>query len=188
MTTFRALAFSGSLRVGSSNTALVLMAQRLAPPELSIEMVPWVTELPWMNPDLESDPPEPVQRWWEALRGADALIVGMPEYNFGPTALAKNALDWATRPPHDRAINGKVVAFLSSAGRSGGENSQTNIGRILGYLGATVVEEPHVRLSGVVDRINPDGTTDDPDIEAAVAAKLAAVVAALQTLASEDQG
>ncbi|HAP77459.1 MAG TPA: hypothetical protein DCR14_15435 [Acidimicrobiaceae bacterium] len=176
---FRAIAFSGSLRNGSSNTALVRMAQRLAPPELHIEIIDWVHELPWMNPDLETDPPEPVQRWWNALREADALIVGMPEYNWNPTPLAKNALDWATRPPDDRAINGTAVAFLSSAGRAGGANSQGNIGTILGYMGAIVVDEPPVRLSLVADRINADGTTDDPEIEAAVSAKLDAVVAAL---------
>jgi len=34
--TFAAIAFSGSLRNGSSNTALVRLAQRIAPPELTI--------------------------------------------------------------------------------------------------------------------------------------------------------
>mgnify|MGYP000895575825 CR=1 FL=1 len=100
--TFAAIAFSGSLRNGSSNTALVRLAQRIAPPELTIEIIDWVDQLPWMNPDLETDPPEIVLRWWAALRGADALIIGMPEYNATPTALAKNAIDWATRPPSDR--------------------------------------------------------------------------------------
>lgn len=184
---FRAIAFSGSLRTGSSNTALVRMAQRLAPPELQIEIVDWVDQLPWMNPDLETDPPEILQRWWATVRAADALIVGMPEYNWNPTPLAKNTLDWATRPPADRAINGTVVAFLSSAGRGGGANAQGNISTILGYLGATVVSEPEVRLASVADRINPDGTSDDPDIEAAVSAKLAAVVAALNEKAAAPE-
>jgi chromate reductase, NAD(P)H dehydrogenase (quinone) len=176
---YRAIAFSGSLRNGSTNTALVRLAQRMAPPELSIEIIEWVDQLPWMNPDLEAEPPEVVQRWWDTLRGADALIVGMPEYNFNPTPLAKNALDWATRPPHDRAILAKVVAFLSSGGRSGGANAQGPISTILGYLGATVVVDPPVQLALIGERIGPDGTTDDAEIMDAVAAKLAAVVAAL---------
>ena len=101
---YRVIAFSGSLRRGSTNTALILMAKRLAPEELQIDIVDWVDELPWMNPDLEADPPEPVRRWWDTLRAADGLLVGMPEYNFSPTPLAKNAIDWATRPPDDRAV------------------------------------------------------------------------------------
>jgi chromate reductase len=176
---FRAIAFSGSLRRGSTNTGLIHLAQRIAPPELSIEIIDWVDQLPWMNPDLETDPPEIVSRWWEALRSADALIVGMPEYNATPTGLAKNALDWATRPPTDRAINGTVVAFLSSGGRSGGKRSQESISLLLTFMGATMVEEPPVQLSLVGDRFDAEGHTDDPEIIAAVAAKLEAVLAAL---------
>lgn len=177
--TFRAIAFSGSLRSGSFNTALVLLAQRIAPPELTIEIIDWVDQLPWMNPDLETDPPEIVQRWWSALRSADALIIGMPEYNGTPTALAKNAIDWATRPPADRAIAGTAVAFLSAAGRAGGKNSQDSVTPALGFMGGSIIEEPQVRLSMIGDRIAADGSTDDPEIIDAVAAKLRAVVDAL---------
>lgn len=187
-TPYRAIAFSGSLRQGSSNTALVRLAQRVAPPELAIEVIDGLDQLPWMNPDLEVDPPEAVRRWWAALRAADALVVGLPEYNAGPAPLAKNALDWATRPPQDRAIAGTAVAFLSSAGRSGGANAQGPIGKVLGHLGALVVEEPPVRLSFVADRLSPDGSTTDPEIEAVVAAKLAAVVAALDERAAAGPG
>ena len=44
---YRVLAFSGSLRKGSSNTGLVRLAQRLAPPELQIEWLDWISELPF---------------------------------------------------------------------------------------------------------------------------------------------
>jgi chromate reductase len=184
--TYRAVAFSGSLRHGSTNTALVRLAQRIAPERLTIEIVDWVDELPWMNPDLEDDPPPAVQRWWDTLRTADALVVGMPEYNWSPTPLAKNALDWATRPPHDRAITGKVVAFLSSAGKGGGAHSQGNIGTILGYLGAAVVVDPPVQLSFLAERIDADGTTTDAEIIDAVNAKLVAVLEALDQRTSSD--
>jgi chromate reductase len=185
VTTFRAIAFSGSLRAGSSNTARVRLAQRIAPAELPITIIDWVDQLPWMNPDLEADPPEVVLRWWHELRSADALIVGMPEYNFTPTALAKNALDWATRPPDDRAIAGTVLAFLSSAGRGGGARSQASVTEILGYMGAIVVTDPPVQLKSIAERISPDGSTDDHEIIDAVAAKLAAVVDTLTAQRNE---
>jgi chromate reductase, NAD(P)H dehydrogenase (quinone) len=178
--TFRAVAFSGSLRNGSSNTALVRLAQRIAPPELHIEWIDWIDQLPWMNPDLESDPPEVLQRWWQTLREADALIVGMPEYNWSPTPLAKNALDWATRPPDDRAIKDTVVAFLGSGGRGGTAKAQENLSTVLVYMGGIVVVDPPVQLSFVADKIDADGNTDEHDIIDAVAAKLTAVVEALR--------
>lgn len=177
--TYRCIAFSGSLRHGSTNTALVRLAQRIAPPELQIEWLDWVDQLPWMNPDLERDPPEILQRWWTALRDADALLVGMPEYNWSPTPLAKNALDWATRPPNDRAIAGTVVAFLGAGGRSGAAKAQDNLTLVLGFMGAHMVAQPPVTLSQIGDRIDADGVTEDQEIIDAVAAKLAAVVAAL---------
>jgi chromate reductase len=183
---YRVIAFSGSLRHGSTNTGLVRLAQRIAPPELQIEIIDWVDQLPWMNPDLESDPPEIVQRWWQALRDADALLVGMPEYNFSPTALAKNALDWATRPPDDRAIKDTVVALLGSGGRSGAARAQENLHVILGFMGAIVVIEPLVQLALVQPKFDADGDTDDPEIIDAVAAKLSAVVEALQRRDNAD--
>jgi chromate reductase len=185
--TFRAIAFSGSLRTGSLNTALVRLAQRIAPPELSVEIIDWIDQLPWMNPDLETDPPEVVQRWWKAVREADALIIGMPEYNAGQSALAKNAIDWATRPPSGRAIAGTIVAFLSAAGRSGGKNAQDALAPMLGFMGASVVEEPQVRLALIGERIDADGNTSDPEIIDAVAAKLAALVDALELRAATPE-
>ena len=118
---FRAVAISGSLRRGSSNTALIRVAQRVAheqlPADLHVEIVDWIDQLPWMNPDLEDDLPEAVIRWRELVREADALIIGLPEYNYGPSPLAKNAIDWITRPPHDRVITGKVIAFMTGQTR-----------------------------------------------------------------------
>ena len=178
--TFTAIAISGSLRAESSNTGLIHLAQRLAPAALSITIVDWIDELPWMNPDLESDPPAVVLRWWSTVRAADALIIGLPEYNGTPPGLAKNALDWATRPPGDRAIANTVVAMLSSAGRSGGANAQGSVTPILQFLSAGVVIEPAVQLSGIAERIDADGNTSDQTIIDAVSAKLDAIVSTLQ--------
>jgi chromate reductase len=177
---YRVIAFSGSLRAASSNTGLVRLAQRVAPPDLQVEVIDWVDQLPWVNPDVEHEPPAIVQRWWDTVRAADAMVVGLPEYNWGIAPMAKNALDWATRPPTDRAIAGTVVAFMSSASRSGGEHAQTNMGMILGFLGATMVIEPPVRLALMQERFDANGDTTDPEITEAVRAKLHAVLDALR--------
>lgn len=177
---YRVIAFSGSVRAASTNSGLVRLAQRVAHPDLAVEIIDWLPELPWVNPDLEDAPPPAVARWWAELRAADALVVGLPEYNLGIAPMAKNALDWATRPPDDRAIAGTVVAFMSSASRSGGEHAQTNMTLILGFLGATVVDEPRVRLAKQFDQFDEHGDTDDPDIVAAVTAKMNAVLDALR--------
>ena len=74
-----------------------------------VPCVPHIVHLPAVSGDLRDTLGIP----------ADALVVGLPEYNFGIAPMAKNALDWATRPPHDRAISGTVVAFTSDADHTG---------------------------------------------------------------------
>lgn len=176
---FTAIAFSGSLRRESANTGLVRMAARLAPAQLQVHVADWVAELPFYNPDLEAELPTLAVRWREAVAGADVVIVGLPEYNFGPSAVAKNAIDWLTRPLGTHALRGKVVALLTSGGKGGGTRVQAAVGPIIGLLGNTVVEDPAVTIALGSERISSDGTTTDPEIETLVAAKLAAVLAAL---------
>lgn len=178
---FTAVAFSGSLRTDSSNTGLVHLASRLAPSGLRVDVVNDVVfALPFYNADLEEDVPPIVQQWRDLVAAADAVVIGMPEYNFLPSAVAKNAIDWATRPYGGQALQGKVIAMLTSAGKGGGANVQDSIGPILGMLGNTVVDEPRVQIVLGMNRIQSDGTTSDPEIEALVVAKLDAVVDALK--------
>ena len=184
-TGFSAIAFSGSLRAASSNTGLVRLAQRIAPDELSIEVdaaQAAIEALPFYNEDLEADPPAPVLRWRELVSGADALLIGMPEHNFSPAAVAKNAIDWLTRPPGQHTLQGKVIAMMTSGGMGGGSRVQAPLALILGYLGNVIVEEPAVNVKMGQTRITSDGTTDD-EITALVQQTVDAVVDALRARA-----
>jgi hypothetical protein len=58
---------------------------------------------------------------------------------------------------------------------------------MLGFMGASVVEEPQVRLALIGERIDADGNTSDPEIIDAVAAKLAALVDALELRAATPE-
>ena len=178
---FRAIGISGSLRAASSNTGLLRIAQRVAPAELTIEVDEpqlAIQQLPFYNEDLEADPPASVQHWRELVSGADALIIGMPEHNFSPAAVAKNAIDWLTRPPGQHTLQGKVIAMMTSGGMGGGSRVQPPLALILGYLGNTVVEEPAVNVKLGGTRITVDGTADDEIVDL-VREKIANVVAAL---------
>lgn len=54
------VAISASLRTASSNTSLLLAAERLAPPGFSVEVFAGMGALPHFNPDLEAELPEAV--------------------------------------------------------------------------------------------------------------------------------
>jgi len=108
------------------------------------------------------------------------MIIGMLEYNFGPSAVAKNPIDWLTRPFGAPAIKGKVIAFLTSAGKGGGTNVQQALTPILGYFANTMIEHPPVTIAMGFQRIAPDGATDDAEILEVVGAKVAGLLAALR--------
>jgi chromate reductase, NAD(P)H dehydrogenase (quinone) len=183
---FHAVAISGSLRAASSNTGLIRLAQRVAPDDLTIDFddpQSVIQQLPFYNEDLEADPPGAVLRWRELVADADALIIGMPEHNFSPSAVAKNAIDWLTRPPGQHTLQGKVITMMTSGGMGGGSRVQPPLALILGYLGNTIVEEPAVNVKMGQTRIAADGTTDD-EITDLVRQKLDATLAALHAPAA----
>jgi chromate reductase len=169
------LAISGSLRRQSSNTGLVRMAQRLAPPGVTFTHWDRLGELPYYNEDLEADPPAVVREWRNAVSAADAVFVAAPEYNFGPTGVLKNAIDWVTRPLGQHALRGKRISIVSSAGSTGGAHMIEQLSGILTLLGNTMASEPVVQIAKGAERISADGSTTDPEIEELIRQRLAKI-------------
>jgi chromate reductase, NAD(P)H dehydrogenase (quinone) len=90
----RLLAISGSLRVGSSNTALLRAAVRLAPAGVEIAVYDKLGDLPHFNPDLEGAEPPVVKDFCTQVGAADGIVISTPEYAHGIPGVLKNALDW----------------------------------------------------------------------------------------------
>ena len=178
---FDVLAVSGSLRAGSANTGLLHMAQRLAPPELRMTHDDSIGELPYYNADIDVPDtlPDVVRAWRERVAACDALFLAAPEYNFGPSAVLKNAIDWASRPMGAAALTGKVITIVTSGGKGGGSRVQAGLTDILTLLGNTLVQEPQITVALGYQRIDADGTTTDQDVEQLVAARMANVLTAL---------
>lgn len=57
---------------------------------------------------------EAVRRWTGQIAASDAFVIATPEYNFGPPAVLKNAIDWVY-PEWQR----KPVGFVSWGGQGG---------------------------------------------------------------------
>ena len=95
----RILALSGSLRAQSSNSAILRVAARVAPPNTYVHLHPGLDVLPFFNPDHDrelNDPalPATVRALRQQLGAADALLISSPEYAHGVSGMMKNALDW----------------------------------------------------------------------------------------------
>ena len=115
--TLRVLAISGSLRAASSNTAVLLVAARVAPIGIDVDLCDGIDRLPYFNPDHDrefDDPALPLAV--RALRGkiaaSDALLISSPEYAHGVAGMMKNALDWLVGGPE---MPGKLVGVINTA-------------------------------------------------------------------------
>ena len=84
--------------------------------ELRIESI---ASIPLYNGDDEAARgiPEPVARLKDAIAAADGLLLVTPEYNNSLPGVAKNAIDWLSRPPADigRVFGGKRVAIAGAS-------------------------------------------------------------------------
>ena len=178
------LGIFGSLRQESSNRGLVLLAQKLAPAEVSFTFYDKIGSLPFYNEDLEdsSRTPTSIIEWRNLVESADALFIAAPEYNFGPSAVLKNAIDWATRPMGQHALSGKVISLISSSGSTGGVHVIEQLGGVLGLLGNTVISEPIGHIAKGAERISANGSTTDQTIEALVSSRLQGLVNTVSSL------
>jgi chromate reductase len=137
----RILAISGSLRIGSLNTALARTAQDLAPAGVEIELFEGLESIPAFNEDRESVLPEPVQEMNRQIREADAVLVATPEYNGGAPGALKNAIDWASRPHGAGSIVAKPAAVIGASTTAyGAKWAQEQIRRALTLSGAMVID------------------------------------------------
>src|SRR5262249_28360046 len=112
---FNVVAFAGSLRRGSYNSALLRETKELAPPMLHI-VIDELDAIPLYNGDIEAAgaPPSVVQLR-DAVRQSDALLIATPEYTHGVPGVLKNTIDWLSRPPRDNALNGKAAALIAAS-------------------------------------------------------------------------
>ena len=140
------LAFSGSLRQASFNTALLREAAALLPDGVTLEIFD-LAPIPLYNGDVEAaGVPEAVRQFKAKIAQADALLVACPEYNYSVTGVLKNALDWASRPPR-QPFDGKPVAILgASPGRLGTARAQYHLRQMLVFLNAYPVNRPEVMI------------------------------------------
>jgi NAD(P)H-dependent FMN reductase len=110
--------FSGSLRQGSYNTALLHAAAALVPEGIRFDMHS-IAAIPLYNGDDEAahGVPRTVAALKDAIAAADGLLVCTPEYNNSIPGVAKNAIDWLSRPADDipRVFRGKPVALLGAS-------------------------------------------------------------------------
>ncbi len=133
------IALSGALRRGSYNTALLRAAAGMAPDGVEIELRT-LHGIPLYDGDVEAEGiPEAVTALREAIRAADGLLVGTPEYNNSIPGVLKNGIDWLSRPSGEgaRLFGGKPTALVGATpGGFGTVQSQDALLSVFRTLGS----------------------------------------------------
>ena len=138
----KVLGIAGSLRSGSYNRQLLEAARDLFPEDVELEVWDGLKAVPPYDEDDDVEPaPAGVAELRDALAGADAVLFATPEYNSSVPGVLKNALDWASRPLATNPLRNKPVAVIgTSTGMFGAVWSQAELRKVLGALGARVVD------------------------------------------------
>lgn len=124
-----------------------------------------IGDLPHFDADVEAEgDPEPVLRFKESIRSADALLVATPEYQHGIPGVLKNALDWASRPPSDPPLRGKPVAIMGATpGDFGTARAQEDLRTVLIYNDCPMVTTPEVLVADASSKVDESGRYTDQE-------------------------
>jgi NAD(P)H-dependent FMN reductase len=171
------LAISGSLRAVSSNTSLLLAAQILARPPVTMELYDGLGRLPHFNPDIDVEPlPQAVADLRARVKAADGLLISTPEYARGVAGSMKNLLDWMVS---DLDFSGKPVALFNASPRATVGLAALRL--TLETMAARVVDDASITLPLLSSPLDAAGIAADPALSKQIQDALAALVKAIET-------
>ena len=144
----RVAGIPGSLREGSLNKGLLRSAVELAPAGMEIQIYTRLGDIPPYNDDVfQKGDPEPVADLKAFIRGADAILISTPEYNYGVPGVLKNAIDWASRPAGKSALNRKPAAIMGcSPGLGGTIRAQHALRQTFVFTETHVMSQPEIKI------------------------------------------
>ncbi|MGI9090173.1 MAG: NADPH-dependent FMN reductase [Gemmatimonadaceae bacterium] len=165
----------GSLRLGSTNAALLQTVKALAPDGVVASIYSGLDRLPHFNPDDDHEPLHPaVVELRDRINEADAVLFSTPEYAGALPGSFKNLLDWTVGGVE---ICDKPVAWINtSTAPTGAVNAHDSLRKVLGYTGADIVEAACMHIPVPRQAVGPDGLIHDPALRNAIASALAALV------------
>jgi chromate reductase, NAD(P)H dehydrogenase (quinone) len=167
------LAISGSLRLASSNSALVEATALLAPVNVRVSIYRELGELPAFNPDREDSAPDVVVRFRDMLQACDAVLISSPEYAHGVPGVMKNALDWVVGTGE---LIGKPIALINASARA--THAWASLAETLTVMSARVIPAASITVALDGRRLDANSLVADPELSDALRVAVEALVVA----------
>lgn len=158
----RVIGLSGSLRMDSAHSAVLRTVAEQLPASVILDLHE-LHDVPPYNEDLDGEmAPEAVRALREAVRLADAVLIGSPEYNHGMSGVLKNALDWISRPHGKSSLTGKpVLTFTASPAFTGGVRAHQQLNETLVAMQSVQVAYPQIVIGSVASKLKDGRLVDD---------------------------
>ena len=163
MTKHRIAFINGSLRKSSFHARLGLAIEKAVGDRLELIHVE-IGDLPLYNQDKDGDSaPAAYAPFRDAIRNADAVLFGSPEYNRSMTGALKNAIDIGSRPYGQSVFAKKPAAvFSGSPGPTGGFGSNHAVRQSCVFLDMPVMQQPEAYWGMLNDdKLGADGMIHD---------------------------
>jgi chromate reductase, NAD(P)H dehydrogenase (quinone) len=120
-------------------------------------------DIPPYNDDVfTKGDPESVADMKAFIKGADALLISTPEYNYGVPGVLKNAIDWASRPSGNCVLNRKPAALMGcSQGLGGTIRAQHALRQSFVFTDTYVMAQPEIKLPSAAKLFDESGKLID---------------------------
>ena len=154
------VAFCGSLRKASFNRMALNAFIERVPTGTTVQTI----EIDWPLYDADVQAkgfPDKVQAAQKAMLEADGIVFACPEYNYGPSGVLKNAIDWLSRMTPQPFAAKPVAMFGASGGVLGTARAQYQLRQILIFLDGRPVNKPEVMIGGAANRFADGKLTDE---------------------------
>lgn len=171
----RMVGISGSLRLHSSNTALLRAAAARVPAGARLEVYSGVGELPHFNPDRVGDEPPGVLALQNQIQSCDGVLFSTPEYAHGVPGALKDALDWLVG---GIAFQDKPFALFNASPRAA--LAQASLIETVKTMGGRLVPEASLTLPLLGRKADEGEIVANPVWAQAIAAALAAFARAIE--------
>ncbi|TGM83946.1 NADPH-dependent FMN reductase [Leptospira levettii] len=155
------LAISGGISASSYNRKILINLKAIYEPVCDMIIYDKIVNFPFFDSGIsEEGTPDIIKDFLGEVKRADGILICSPEYVFSIPGVLKNALEWAVASV---AFTDKPVAVITAA--SVGQKAHESLLLVLKTIGAKLMDDTNLLISGVKGKVSIEGQIQDEQTE-----------------------